>query len=253
MKVTTALLLAALGLGVEAQYGQPKGAPCGKGLQPCGSDLYCKKLDTTCLDLRNEGNCIGSCQPKGFGGSTPGSNGIASAPPPPKNYPPPQQGSYPPPPQQGGYPPQQQGGYPQQAPYPQGPPPPPPQPTSGGLLSGLFGGNRQQPQQQQPPRQPAQQQTSWLSSALGSPLTPITIRMCPNTMRCSGGDVCVPHPRQQDKYLCVSAELECGRTLLFLNKNCPTGQSCLANPKYTCDRTTGLCQGNDGICVPPPP
>jgi len=209
-------------------------------------------LDQTCLDLSNQGNCIGSCQPKGFAGSTPGSNGVASV-------------TIPPPSQAKGFPPPQQ-----QAPYPQGPypgPAPPPSPTPAGILGGianLLGGKGPKPPQQQPPPQqpprsgpPATAQTGgWLSGlpTLGGNVTPIPIRMCPSNMKCRGNDVCVPHPRPKpgSEYLCVNADTECGKTLLIFNKQCPAGMSCLANPKYDCDKSTGICQGNDGICVPPP-
>jgi hypothetical protein len=48
----------------------PKGAPqpnnaqlCGRGLSPCPQGWSCQKLDRGCRDIKNQGNCIGSCTP----------------------------------------------------------------------------------------------------------------------------------------------------------------------------------------------
>jgi len=52
---------AGFGVAQKQQQPQPNLQPCGRGLSPCPNGQTCKKLDSFCLDLSNQGNCIGSC------------------------------------------------------------------------------------------------------------------------------------------------------------------------------------------------
>jgi len=222
---------------------------CGRGLAPCPSTMYCRKLESSCIDLRNEGNCIGTCQNKdvsNLGGSL-GNNGAPtqaaprpsapSLPRPAPQAPRPQAPRPAPLPQQFSPPPQPYGPPPQ----PYGPPPqpysPPPQPYN--------------PPPQQLPRPAPSPKSTPKASPLGGTVAkvqPITIKQCPSNIKCSRKEVCVPHPRITNSYLCASNEEECGT---WRNKKCSAGKACLADPRYTCEK--GTCSGRDGICVTPPP
>jgi len=240
MRTDVGFFLVALGLGVEAQFaggqqpqpfkqpynqpnqpynqappplpGSPRGTPCGKGLAFCASDLYCKKVDTGCLDFGGSGgNCIGNCQPRGPNGATPYANGAPSVHTPPPPPPPP---PTPPRPAQQGSPPR--------------PLQPPPQSTAG---SGLFGLRGQ------------------AVTPITIRLCPSNVRcerrtdVCVPSPKPSGGWFCVSAAPEQE---CGWVGL-----LNQNNRGCPVGSSCLANPRL-CDRSRGdgICQSSvDGICV----
>jgi len=250
MRTAAGIFLVALGIGVGAQFqgqlqgqqqqpytqpfnqpynqgppsppGAPRGAPCGKGLSLCSSDLYCKKVDTGCLDFGGAGgNCIGNCQPRGARGETPYANGAPSV-----------------------------GGP---------PPPPPPKPSASvprpvqPVTLPKIGQPSALPKIGQPPAQASG--GAGLFGLKGQTIVPITIRLCPSNVRCERrSDVCVPSPRAAEPgkpgWYCVAGD-DCGWVGPFNanNKGCPVGSSCLANPKY-CDKKDGHCSSaQDGICV----
>jgi hypothetical protein len=223
MRFTFALSTLVLGVsaadvtsGQGQEVTQPnQGYACGKGLAPCPNNMFCRKLDNACIDLKNEGNCIGTCQPRDITnlGGILGNNG-APAP------------------------------LPQNAPRPLVQSQPPRGPQQGGASVGSAFGN----------------------AVANSVVTPITIKQCPSSVRCNMNEVCVPHPRTVNAYVCANADEECGT---WRNKKCSAGKACLADPRYTwyevqsavwtvddanviCSQQ-GTCSGRDGVCVTPPP
>jgi hypothetical protein len=271
------LLLAALSIGANAAESgatdnSQANVACGKGLPPCATNFFCRKLDSACIDLKNDGNCIGTCTAKSLSNlnGNVGGNGAPTQPPPknsgglfgglfPNNNPAP-------PAQNPGY---FGGPFPNnnQPPPALQPPPQPPPKNSGGLFGGLFPNNNQPPPALQPPPPknsgglfgglfpnnnpaPPAQNPGLLGGLFGnnqakgnpptnaqSPGQPITINQCPASIRCGRGEVCVPHPGSNNAFLCVNGSEECGG---WLNKKCSAGKACLADPRYTWYVTRGF-------------
>ncbi|KAF2674616.1 hypothetical protein BT63DRAFT_449605 [Microthyrium microscopicum] len=107
---------------------------------------------------------------------------------------------------------------------------------------------------------PAGETPGWgtnLQNGLGNLLgaqRPLSIRMCPKEVRCTGlSTTCVPHPYRTDRFMCVKVDDECGT---IMNPKCPSGQTCLADPRDTDSCKNGWCTSSaatgGGICVTPP-